>query len=127
MTETESFQKHFGEQWAGITQSDAYVSAGTVTLNKELDALRTLSDEEIAKNGVVILARFCGVLRHESALFSLPTEREFKFGAAPAEDYPDPEKEFIEQAEKEAQAHPQQSEPPPPITRKPRRKKPTRK
>lgn len=99
MSEIEAFQKEHGAQWAGIIQTDAYVAGGTIVLNKELNELRTLSADEIAKNGVVILARFCGVLRHESALFGLPVEKDFKFGGAPAEDYPDAEREFIEQKE----------------------------
>lgn len=103
MSEIEAFQKEHGAQWAGIIQTDAYVAGGTIVLNKELNELRTLSAEEIAKNGVVILARFCGVLRHESALFGLPIEKDFKFGGAPAEEYPDPEREFIENAQQEHQ------------------------
>lgn len=103
MTEIEAFQKEHGAQWAGIIQTDAYVAGGTIVLNKELNELRMLSEDEIAKNGVVILARFCGVLRHESALFGLPVEKDFKFGGGPAEEYPDAEREFIENAHQEHQ------------------------
>lgn len=121
MSEIEVFQKEHGAQWAGIIQTDAYVAGGTIVLNRELNELRMLSAEEIAKNGVVILARFCGVLRHESALFGLPVEKDFKFGGTPAEEYPDAEREFIENAQQE-QEDPVPV-PTPPVARKPRNKR----
>lgn len=122
---SEAFQKQHGEQWAGMLQTDAFASADGVVLDKELAKLRDLPDEEIAKHGSIILAGFCGFLRHAGALLALPTEKEFKFGAAPAEDYPDAEKEFIEQADQSRQTP--QAEPPPapssPAPRKPRNKR----
>lgn len=68
----EEFQKTHGLQWAKIVNMSSF-NAGLIALNMDaLDVIRNLTDDQITKNSVTILAALRGRLQHESELFGLP-------------------------------------------------------
>lgn len=101
----EEFQKTHGLQWAKIVNMSSF-NAGLIALNMDaLDVIRNLTDDQITKNSVTILAALRGRLQHESELFGLPIMTEEPSTGDIREKYPDQ----IDEAWEETQRALQQS------------------
>lgn len=55
----------------------------------KISTIQNLSDDDIEKNGKLILADLRGHLTHENELFALATKEDLTFRSVP-EEYPDP-------------------------------------
>lgn len=87
MNPVQEFQKKNGAAYAKIVVSPAF-NDGMYLLNAEkLKKITILTDEEIAKNAVVILADLRGHLQHELNLATLHSRKSFDLSDLPAEDY----------------------------------------
>lgn len=103
MSDLEQFQKNYGQAWAGITQSPAFIAAFTLANVEKLQAIALLTDEEINANGKIILADLRGHLKYENGLLALHQRKEFVFQDLPRETYPSPEEEALEEEKAETQ------------------------
>lgn len=94
MSDLENFQKEHGDQWATITQHPAFGAAMSLLNLRKIAGIAALSDEQIEKDGKLILADLRGHLNHENDLINLSTVQEFDFGIPVPETYPDPMEEI---------------------------------
>jgi len=119
MSDLKSFQDEHGEQWNAITQHPAFAAALSFLNLQKIIRIAVLTDEEIEKNGSLIVADLRGHLNHENDLLALGTKQDLTFQNLP-ETYPDPASEM--------ELPPQDNSEPPktehPLPRKPRKKKP---
>ena len=68
--------------------------AGLQLLNvRALNEITAMSNEDIEKHGMLILANLIGLLRHENNIFNLHNEKQFKFPVVEEEEYISPEQE----------------------------------
>jgi hypothetical protein len=118
MSDLKSFQDEHGEQWNAITQHPAFAAALSFLNLQKISRIASLTDEEIEKNGCLIVADLRGHLNHENDLFALGTKQNLNFQTV-SETYPDPVSEMEISSDN--------SEPPKteqPLPRKPRKKRP---
>lgn len=97
MSDLEDFQRDHGDQWASITQHPAFGAAMSLLNLRKIAGIATLSDEQIASTGTLVLADLRGHLNHENDLINLSAAKEFVFGEPLRESYPDPATELAEQ------------------------------
>ncbi len=72
----EDFKKAHGLAWAKILNMRSF-TAGMIHLNiSMMEEIKHLSDDDITRNSVTILAGLRGRLLHEAALLSLPIMEE---------------------------------------------------
>lgn len=83
---------------------------------RKIAGVAALSDEQIEKDGKLILADLRGHLNHENDLINLSTAQEFVFGEPVRETYPDPANEAAEESAEETRN-------PQPTIKKPRKRK----
>ncbi len=94
-SDLEEFQSQYGQDWLNIKRHPAFI-AGTQLLNiRVLKEITNLSDDEISKNGGLILARLIGQLKHEDDLFSLDSMTDFKMPVEDVDEYISPEEAEI--------------------------------
>lgn len=97
MTSLEEFQQLHGEAFAHILANPAF-NAGMIHLSIEMtNAIKRLTDAEIAVNSVVILSDFRGRLLHQASLFSLAVPPEPSGKGDPVEEYVNAEDEFFKE------------------------------
>lgn len=90
-SDVEEFQRAYGDEWLRILQMPAF-RAGIALLNiRKLDELQNLSNEQVDKFSVPILAGLIGQLKHENDLCSLHKAKEDKFPWDETEEYFPPE------------------------------------
>ena len=98
----EEFQAAYGPEFERITKMPAF-RAGLQLLNvRALDEITSLSNEDIDKYGLLILANLVGMLKHENNIFNLHKEQTFKLPTGDDEvEYVSPEQEAELQRMKE--------------------------
>jgi hypothetical protein len=99
MSDLENFQREHGDQWTSITQHPAFSAAMSLLNLRKIAGVAVLTDEQIEKDGKLILADLRGHLSHENDLINLSTAQEFVFGEPLRETYPDPATESEQSAE----------------------------
>ena len=93
ITDLEEFQSVFGADWQRITEMPAF-RAGLQLLNvRALNEITSMSNEDIEKYGMLILANLIGLLRHENNIFGLHNQKTFKFPVEEEPEYISPEQE----------------------------------
>lgn len=103
MSSLEAFQGEHGGRWATLIQSPEFNAAMTLVNSEKIQAIASLTDDEIAERGTIILADLRGHLQHENALVGLSELKKLVFQDLGEPTYPSPE----EEARAEAQAGPE--------------------
>lgn len=99
MTPVELFQREHGAEWASLVRSPAFNAALLLVNAETVQAITTLSNEEIEERGKIILADLRGRLAHEAHLISLSVVQTGPLNDLPEATYPDPEDEAEEAAD----------------------------
>ena len=79
LTDLAAFQKQWGAQWSTAIRSPMFQTAIVLLNLRKLKGITNLSDDEIAKNGNLLLADLRGHLKHEEDLMTLHSQAE-EFG-----------------------------------------------
>lgn len=99
MSSLKDFQAQHGSAWGELIGKPAFAAALALAHEEQIEKIRSLSDEEIAAKGAIILSDLRGHLKYEQALLGLHERKEFVFQQLGPEEYPDPEKEALDEAE----------------------------
>lgn len=114
MSALEDFQARYGTDWASIVTSEPFAAALSIATAEKVQALASLTDEEIGTKGHIILAEMRGHLKYESALLGLHEKKETVFQTGPAEDYTtDPIREAHEESLRQFSQDPEALRPSP--------------
>lgn len=79
------FLKANGGEWVSIIQSRSFMDGMTLLSLERLEKIRSLSNQEIKDDAVIILSELRGALQHEADLFNLaqPPEEQAEDPTAP--------------------------------------------